>query len=82
VTFCSMTPIRSVQFRVIAMIGLNNGKFPHQESAISFDLIARIGRKKGDRTKRDDDRYFFLESILSARDNLYISYICRSVNTN
>lgn len=54
-----MTPMRSVPFRVIAMLGLNNGKFPRQESAISFDLIARLGRKKGDRTKRDDDRYLF-----------------------
>lgn len=46
VTFCSMMPMRSVPFRVIAMLGLNNGKFPRQESAISFDLIARLGRKK------------------------------------
>ncbi|APC91169.1 Exodeoxyribonuclease V gamma chain [Francisella sp. MA067296] len=82
VTFCSMTPMRSVPFRVIAMLGLNNGKFPRQESAISFDLMARLGRKTGDRTKRDDDRYLFLETILSARDYLYISYIGRSVKTN
>ncbi|ORM38514.1 exodeoxyribonuclease V subunit gamma [Francisella endosymbiont of Ornithodoros moubata] len=82
VTFCSMTPMRSVPFRIIAMLGLNNSKFPRQESAISFDLMARLGRKTGDRTKRDDDRYLFLESILSARDYLYISYIGRSVKTN
>lgn len=82
VTFCSMTPMRNVPFRVIAMLGLNNGKFPRQESAISFDLMARLGRVKGDRTKRDDDRYLFLEAITSARDYLYLSYIGRSVKTN
>lgn len=82
VTFCSMTAMRSVPFRIIAMLGLNSSKFPRQESAISFDLMARLGRKTGDRTKRDDDRYLFLESILSARDYLYISYIGRSVKTN
>lgn len=82
VTFCSMTPMRNVPFRVIAMLGLNNGKFPRQESAISFDLMARLGRFKGDRTKRDDDRYLFLEAITSARDYLYLSYIGRSVKTN
>lgn len=82
VTFCSMTPMRNVPFRVIAMLGLNNGKFPRQESAISFDLMARLGRVKGDRTKRDDDRYLFLEAIISARDYLYLSYIGRSVKTN
>ncbi|AJI57490.1 exodeoxyribonuclease V, gamma subunit [Francisella philomiragia] len=82
VTFCSMTPMRNVPFRVIAMLGLNNGKFPRQESTISFDLMARLGRVKGDRTKRDDDRYLFLEAIISARDYLYLSYIGRSVKTN
>ncbi|WP_395167063.1 exodeoxyribonuclease V subunit gamma [Francisella salimarina] len=82
VTFCSMTPMRNVPFRVIAMLGLNNGKFPRQESSISFDLMARLGRVKGDRTKRDDDRYLFLEAITSARDYLYLSYIGRSVKTN
>ncbi|MEY8766964.1 exodeoxyribonuclease V subunit gamma [Francisella philomiragia] len=82
VTFCSMTPMRNVPFRVIAMLGLNNGKFPRQESAISFDLMARLGRVKGDRTKRDDDRYLFLEAITSARDYLYLSYIGRSVKSN
>lgn len=82
VTFCSMTPMRNVPFRVIAMLGLNNGKFPRQESAISFDLMARLGRVKGDRTKRDDDRYLFLEAITYVRDYLYLSYIGRSVKTN
>lgn len=82
VTFCSMTPMRSIPFKVVAMLGLNNGKFPRQEPAISFDLMARIGRRACDRTKRDDDRYLFLEAILSARDYLYFSYLGRSVKTN
>ncbi len=82
VTFCSMTPMRNVPFKVVAMLGLNNGKFPRQESAISFDLMARLGRRAGDRTTRDDDRYLFLESILSARDYLYLSFLGKSVKTN
>lgn len=44
--------------------------------------MARLGRVKGDRTKRDDDRYLFLEAITSVRDYLYLSYIGRSVKTN
>ena len=82
VTFCSMTPMRTIPFKVVAMLGLNNGKFPRQESAISFDLMARLGRRACDRTKRDDHRYLFLEAILSARDYLYFSYLGRSVKTN
>ncbi|BCD90369.1 RecBCD enzyme subunit RecC [Francisella halioticida] len=82
VTFCSMTPMRSIPFKVVAMLGLNNGKFPRQELAVSFDLMARLGRRAYDRIKRDDDRYLFLEAILSARDYLYFSYVGRSVKTN
>ena len=77
-----MTPMRNVPFKVVAMLGLNNGKVPRQESAISFDLMARLGRSKGDRTKRDDDRYLFLESILSAREYLYLSFVGKSVKAN
>ena len=36
----------------------------------------------GDRSQRNDDRYLFLESILSARDCLYISHIGRSIKDN
>ena len=82
VTFCSMTPMRNVPFKVVAMLGLNNGKFPRQESAISFDLMANLGRVKGDRVQRNDDRYLFLESLLSARKYLYLSFVGKSVKTN
>ena len=82
VTFCSMTPMRNVPFKVVAMLGLNNGKFPRQESAVSFDLMANLGREKGDRVQRNDDRYLFLESLLSAREYLYLSFIGKSVKTN
>ena len=82
VTFCSMTPMRNVPFKVVAMLGLNNGKFPRQESAVSFDLMANLGREKGDRVQRNDDRYLFLESLLSAREYLHLSFIGKSVKTN
>jgi exodeoxyribonuclease V gamma subunit len=43
-----------------------------------FDLMADDFRK-GDRSRRDDDRYLFLESLLSARRHLYISYTGRHI---
>jgi len=39
-------------------------------------------RIKGDRARRDDDRYLFLEALLSAQEYLYISYIGRSISDN
>lgn len=81
ITFCAMLPMRSIPFRVVAMIGMNDGAFPRQQRPPGFDLLAREPRK-GDRSVRGDDRYLFLESILSARDVLYLSYVGQSVRDN
>jgi len=81
ITFCSMLPMRSIPFRVIAMLGMNDGAFPRQDRSPGFDLIAREPRR-GDRSKRSEDRYLFLETLLSARDRLYLSYVGQSVRDN
>ncbi len=82
VTFCSMMPMRSIPFKVIAILGLNDDGFPRKNSQIDIDLIPPLGRKLGDRSRRGDDRYLFLEAILSAREILYLSYQGRSVKDN
>lgn len=81
VTFAAMLPMRSIPFRVVAMVGMNDGVFPRSIRPQGFDLIARSPRK-GDRSRRNDDRYLFLESVLSARDVLYISYTGQSLRDN
>lgn len=81
VTFCAMLPMRSIPFRVLALIGMSDGAFPRRNPTIGFDLMARHPRR-GDRSLRDEDRYLFLESILSARDCLYISYVGQSIKDN
>ncbi|SHH78952.1 exodeoxyribonuclease V subunit gamma [Desulfofustis glycolicus] len=80
-TFCSMLPMRSVPFKIICLIGLNDGDFPRTDQRISFDLMTNDYRK-GDRVRREDDRYQFLEAILAAREVLYLSYVGQSVRTN
>jgi len=82
VTFCAMLPMRSIPFRVICLIGMNGDSYPRQSKPLGFDLMAR-NPKKGDRSRRnDDDRYLFLESLLSAREWLYISYVGQSIRDN
>ena len=81
ITFCAMLPMRSIPFRVVVLIGMNDSAFPRQSRAPGFDLIAREPQK-GDRSLRNEDRYLFLESILSARDLLYISYVGQSIKDN
>ena len=80
-TFCSMLPMRSVPFRVICLLGLNDGAFPRPERHHTFDLLANDPRP-GDRSPRADDRYQFLEALLSARHHLYLSYVGQSIRSN
>ncbi|HPJ66996.1 MAG TPA: exodeoxyribonuclease V subunit gamma [Desulfobacteraceae bacterium] len=81
VTFCAMLPMRSIPFKVICLVGMNNDAYPRQTRQLGFDLIAKYPQP-GDRSRRDDDRYLFLESILSAREILYISHAGQSIQDN
>jgi len=81
VTFCAMLPMRSIPFSVICLVGMNGDAYPRQSKPVSFDLIAGAPRR-GDRSRRHDDRYLFLEALLSARDRLYISYVGQNIMDN
>jgi len=73
IIFGSATTLRTLPAEVICMIGMNDGSFPQEQHPLDFDLMARWPRL-GDRSRRADDRYLFLENLLSARRTLYISY--------
>ncbi len=79
-TFCSMLPMRSIPFRVVCLLGLNDGVFPKNDNHDTFDLMAGDFRP-GDRSPRADDRYQFLEALLAARSHLYLSYVGQSIRS-
>ncbi len=81
VSFCAMMPMRSLPFKVVCMIGMNDNAYPRTRPPLGFDLMVDNPRP-GDRSRRDDDRYLFLEALLSARQRLYISYTGRSIRDN
>ena len=81
VTFCAMLPMRSIPAKVVVLLGMNDGSFPRQSRSPGFDIIPANPRP-GDRSLRDEDRYLFLEAILSARERLYISYTGLSIRDN
>lgn len=82
ITFCTLMPMRSVPFKVVALLGMQDGDFPRRDTRLSFDKLAHDRKKRGDRSRRDEDRYLFLESVLSARQQLYISYVGQSIQDN
>jgi exodeoxyribonuclease V gamma subunit len=81
VTFCSLLPMRSIPMEVVCLIGMNDDAYPRQNIAAGFNLMQGNPRK-GDRSLRDDDRYLFLESIISARERLYISFVGQDIRDN
>ena len=86
ITVCSMVPMRGLPFKMLCLLGMNDGEFPRDSKAPSFDLIYQDAlhhrARKGDRSRRDDDRYLFLECLLNAREQLYISYIGKSIRND
>jgi exodeoxyribonuclease V gamma subunit len=81
VTFCAMLPMRSIPFKVVCVIGLHDRAYPRRHKAPGFDLMSQKPRR-GDRSRRNDDRYLFLEALLSARRYLYLSYAGQSIQDN
>lgn len=81
VTFCEMVPMRAIPFRVVCLLGMHGDAFPRIRRALGFDLVARKPRR-GDRSAREDDRYLFLEAILSARDRLLVTYVGQGIRDN
>ncbi len=81
VNFCTLMPMRSIPFDVVCLLGMNDGKYPRSVPKDGFDLINGRARP-GDRSRRDDDRYMFLEAIMSAQQTVYISYVGQSIQDN
>ena len=73
VQFATLMPMRSIPFKLVCLLGMNDGDYPRQTMPRDFDLMA-LSWRAGDRSRREDDRYLFLEALLSARQKLYISW--------
>lgn len=83
ITFCSLIPMRSIPFKVVALLGMDYDKFPRKERPLSFNLLQKPGQKQiGDRNVKDNDKHLFLETLLSAKDYFYLSYIGQNIKDN
>lgn len=78
ITFCGMVPQRAIPFQMVCVLGLNEGAFPRNPSDGGVDLMPRL-RRMGDRDAPGDDRYLFLETLMSARRRLHLSFIGQGV---
>ncbi|MEC9482533.1 MAG: exodeoxyribonuclease V subunit gamma, partial [Halomonas sp.] len=81
VNFATLMPMRAIPFQRVCLLGMNDGDYPRSHPPIDFDLMNGDYRP-GDRSRREDDRYLFLEALLSARQQFYVSWVGRSIVDN
>ena len=81
VNIATLMPMRAIPFRHVCLLGMNDADYPRSQRPLDIDLMAQDYRP-GDRSRREDDRYLFLEALLSARDRLSISWVGRSIIDN
>ncbi|MDR0735483.1 MAG: exodeoxyribonuclease V subunit gamma [Zoogloeaceae bacterium] len=73
VTFTALSSLRQLPYRIICLLGLDDGVFPQPGRAMEFDLMP-LENRPGDRQQRHEERNLFLDLVLAARDRLYVSY--------
>ncbi|MBB3190596.1 exodeoxyribonuclease V subunit gamma [Halomonas cerina] len=81
VNIATLMPMRAIPFRHVCLLGMNDADYPRTQRPLDIDLMGQDYRP-GDRSRREDDRYLFLEALLSARERLTISWVGRSIHDN
>lgn len=76
VTVASFVPMRAIPFRAVFVLGLGQVAFPRPAGRHELDLRG-TERRVGDVDRREQDLYMFLETLLSARDHVVLSYVAR-----
>ena len=79
-TISGLEPMRAIPHRVIVLMGLDGGAFPRLRERPGFHLMERQ-RQLGDPNPADQDRYVLLESLLSARQHLLITWSSRDARS-
>ncbi|HVQ33879.1 MAG TPA: exodeoxyribonuclease V subunit gamma [Lysobacter sp.] len=78
VCFGRMVPMRLIPFRVTCLLGMEADAFPATERRDPINRIANalgtVERRKGDPSRRDADRYLFLQLFASAGRVLSLSW--------
>jgi exonuclease V gamma subunit len=81
VMVASFLPMRPIPVRMLFVVGMGEGHFPSTDKHGPLDLRA-AKRRVADVTPREQDKYMFLETLLSVREKLYISWVARDQTDN
>ncbi|RVU40980.1 hypothetical protein EA187_19560 [Lujinxingia sediminis] len=80
VVVSSFKPMRPIPFEVVFVTGLGQGSFPAPTPPDSLDL-REDKRRLSDVRPRDQDFYMFLETLMSTRAEMVLSWVGRDAQT-
>lgn len=78
VTISALQPMRPIPFKIIFIIGMEEGRFPGREVPLALDL-RQNDRRREDVALAERNCYLFLELLLSTRQKLYLGYVARDI---
>ncbi len=78
VTIAELQPMRPIPFKIVYVLGMEEGSFPGRAETSPLDLRLKK-RRIGDINLSERNRYLFLETLLAVRKKLYISFISRDL---
>jgi len=78
VTVASLLPMRPIPFRHVYVLGLDQDSFPGADPADPLDLT-RKRREIGDVSVPEKNAYLFLETLMTVRERLFLSWVGRDI---
>ena len=81
ITVCTLVPMRSVPYRVVCLLGMDDRRFPRSSRADGDDLLVD-NETIGDSDRGAEDRQLLLDAVLAAGDHLIVTYSGRDELTN
>ena len=81
ITVCTLAPMRSVPYRVVCLLGMDDERFPRGGKSDGDDLLLDH-ELAGDPDRAAEDRQLLLDAVMAAGDRLIITYSGRDELTN
>lgn len=81
ITVCTLVPMRSVPYRVVCLLGMDESRFPRQETSDGDDLLNDDPRV-GDHDVASADRQLLLDALMAAGSHLVVTYSGRDPISN
>jgi len=81
ITVCTLVPMRSVPYRVVCLLGMDDERFPRPGRSDGDDLLVDH-EVIGDPDRSAEDRQLLLDAVMAAGDSLIVTYSGRDELTN